>query len=166
MFATSASLTGNPGIEWTYCNSTPATKTLTHTHRRVEKKEQQLCAWKTSLWQHFTIRRSPLALGSTGPGPNHRVLTYCIVWSSLLSLPHITHHPLWLSDWRNQRTDCSPLGHPPVAYQPRGQDLSQPWWVRHYWCSQCQVETSMAFSGCVICKFRETCMGISDWMSR
>lgn len=97
MFATSASLTGNPGIEWTYCNGTPATNTLTHTHRSIKQSNNSMR--EKQVYDNISPSASPLALGSTGPGPDHSVLTYSIrlsvVSSPCCSPPTLA---LWLEE--------------------------------------------------------------------
>lgn len=121
MFATSVSLTGNPGIEWTYCNSTPATNTLTHTHKY--KKEQQ--QGEKQFYDNILPSANPLAPGSSDPGPDHSILTYSMKLS-VVSLPCYSA-PLWLCVWRNQGTappEGNHLWH--VNHEGRGGTLLNP----------------------------------------
>ncbi len=162
MFATSASLTGNPGIEWTYCNGTPATNTLTHTHRSIKQSNNSMR--EKQVYVNISPSASPLALGSAGPGPDHSVLTYSIrlsvVSPSCCSPPTLA---LWLEESASRQLLLRAPTCGISTFKGEGQDSTQPWWVRHYWRSHCQVETSMGFAGCIICKFGETCVDI--WLN-
>lgn len=90
----------------------PQTRSLAHTqalkqsNNRVKNKFMTTFCHPQTLWLW-----AALAWGQT-------TASWRTVRSCLLSLPHLIHHPLLLCDWRNEGSDSSSWGHPPVAYQP------------------------------------------------
>lgn len=158
VFATGFSVTGNPGIEWTYCNSTPATNTLTHTHKGTKKSNnREENKFMTTFCHHTLWPQSSTAQSQTAE-------SWHTTWSCLLSM-HCYSLPilaLWLEELGHRQLllrapTCG------ISTSRAGAGLDQISWLRHYVHSQCQVETSVGFDGCIICKFGDTCIG---WMSR
>lgn len=70
VLTTSCSVTGNPEIEWTYRNSTPATNMLTHKPKKVHQQ-----GWK-QVYDNILPYTNPLAPGQCCPEPNHRTLIH------------------------------------------------------------------------------------------
>lgn len=91
VFATGFSVTGNPGIEWTYCNSTPATNTLTYTYKRAQRHEKEQQQGGKQVYDNILPPANPLASVQHCPEPNRRVLTYNMKLSAVYALLLITH---------------------------------------------------------------------------
>lgn len=84
---------------WDWVNLVPQKQSQKNKNRTTT-----VCS-KTSLWQRFIIHRNPWARDQT-------TSFWYTVWR------HLSYSLYVVAQWLEESTSVTPLGHPPVAYQP------------------------------------------------